>query len=188
MDAHGTLMRNKKMSEKMSIADALRELERIDELLDQRTHEIRKYCSKKSGAKDSIEGQENYVKERVQSADDLITRYRDIKLEINRANLDTPFLFNEETYTIATAILYKHSLKNMYTKLYNSFDDSSARREISEFRLSGLTDEQLVKLDLVPQLFYDPKAIQKKKEDLLTLMSHLDSLIDKANHNTEITV
>ncbi len=172
----------------MSVAEGLRELERIDELFDQRTMEIGKYCSKWKDAKDIITNQKDYVDEQAQSARDLITDYKNIKLAINQSNIDTTFEFNGVTYSVAEAILYKQGIKNLYTRLYNAFHDNTARRQISEQRTGGLTEEHLVKLDLVPQLYYDPKVIQKEKEDLLTLMSHLDSLIDKANHNTEITV
>lgn len=172
----------------VTVAEGLRELKLINDLLYQRSRNITRYCSKHKGSKDEIEKQQEYVEKQAQSAKDLITRYQDIKLAIMRVNLDTTFEFKGTTYSVAQAILYKQFLKDMYNNLYSSFSAQNAERQLSSIRMSGLSDEQLEKYELVPELYYDERAVQKDKEDLLTLMSYLDALIDKANHATSITI
>ena len=61
-------------------------------------------------------------------------------------------------------------------------NDTTYRRIIQ-----GIGAEQAAKLDFIPELYYDEKAVQKRKEDLLELKLNLDACIDKANHATKIT-
>lgn len=187
MDASSTL-RFKNMTEILTVAEGLRELKRIRDLLDQRYANISRYCSKHKGSKDEIDKQQEYVEKQTQSAKDLIVRYQNIKLAIAKVNLETTFDFQNVTYSVAQAILYKQFLKEMYSNLYNSFTSYNAERQLSSIRMSGLSDEQLEKYELIPELYYDERIVQKDKEDLLMLMSYLDALIDKANHATSITI
>ncbi|KKN76629.1 hypothetical protein LCGC14_0368260 [marine sediment metagenome] len=110
-------------------------------------------------------------------------------------DLDTTFEFNGVTYSVAEAILYKQGIDKMHNNLYLSYTASNALRQIQEYsRLIGVNtttvggEEMLDTLDLVPELYYDEKDIQQRREDLLELMSKINALIDKANHNTTILV
>jgi len=177
--------------EKLTLADCLAELKRIDSLLSNRYRNIRKYSSKRRGGKDLIENQKDYVKEQSQSARDLIIRYSNIKLGMQRANLEATFDFNGVEYSIAKAMLYKQYLSRKYQELFASFTDKQGREQVAfHVRSMGaqLTPEMAEKLDHVPELLYDERAIQKEGEDLLTLMSYIDKLIDKTNHNTYIEI
>lgn len=176
--------------EKISIAEALRELDRIDGLLTMRRAHITRYCSKRRKSRDEIEKQKEYVKNQFQSAKDLLIRYRDIKIAMQKANLTSTFTFNGKEYSIAEALLYKQYLKEQYQTLYNSFSPQNAERQLLAWRetLVNLTPEQLEAIDMVPELYYDEKKIQKAKEDLLGLMTSIDALIDKSNHTVTISV
>jgi len=175
--------------EKLTIAEALRELKRIDSLFIQRCQNIKRYCSKKKNSPDEITNQKTYIKEQVQSANDLLTRYKNIKLEINKANLVASFPFKNKTYTIAEALLYKQYLKNKYDLLYDSFTTENANRQLSVIRMNvQLAPEELEAANLVPEVYYDEKKIQTLKEDLLELMSIMDALIDQTNHKTTIKI
>ena len=173
----------------LTIADALNELKRIDKLLSQREENITRYCSKRRGSKDEIENQKDFVKNQRKSAEDLITRFRDIKIAIQISNLDTKFEFGGVTYSIAEALLIKQQLHQKYTNLYHSFNTQTGESQIMDYQrtlghLDTSNKEILDKLDLVPEVFYDEKVIMANKESLLELYSHLDSLIEKSNHHT----
>ena len=183
------------MTTEMSIAEGLQELKLVAQKLQQRRTNISRYGSKRRGTKDEVEKQKDFVKEQNQSALDLIKRYRDIKLAIAKSNIETTFEFNGITYSIAEAILYKQGIDRMYNNLYLSFTANNALQQIREHsRMIGVTtnvlgsEEMLETLDLIPELYYDEKDVQKNREDLLEFMSKINALIDKANHNTSITV
>lgn len=181
------------MSEKqnyLTIAEGLQELKRIVKILESRRNYITRYCSKKKGSRDEIEKQAEFVKAQFKSALDLITRYKDVKTEIQKANLTASFTFNGKKYTLSEAILYKQFLNAQYTALYNSFNTSTAQAHLSIYQraFGNLTPEQLEKIDMVPELYYDEKQIIKNKEDLIGLMANMDALIDKTNHATTINV
>lgn len=177
--------------EKLSLADCLAELKRIDSILDKRFINIKKYSSKRRGSKDLIENQKDYVREQSQSARDLLTRYKNIKLAMQTANLVATFEYNGKTYSIAEAMLYKQYLHKKYARLYYSFSPDQANIQIDRFirTLGGnITQEMAEKLDLVPEIFYNERHVEKESEDLLTLMSYIDKLIDKTNHSTYIEI
>jgi hypothetical protein len=180
-----------RMTEKMTIAEGLKELKRIDSLLTQRFALIMRYCSKKKNSRDEIEKQQEYVKEQTQSAIDLLKRYSTIKLAIQQANLSASFTFGEKQYTLAEAILYKQYLYERYGLLWNSFTNNNAQMQLQYAQTrqyANLTPEQLEKIDMIPELYYDEKHVQQQKEELMALKLNMDSLIDKTNHATTIEV
>jgi len=169
----------------LTIAEGLKELKLIDKKLRVRYDNIRQYSSKMKGAPDSIEKQDEYVKERRQSAEDLLKNYSAIKMAIQKANLEASFEFKGKTYTLAEAILWKHYLSEHYNALYGAFTAMTARGQIEGERAhrAGLSEDELVKIGMVPHLFYDEREIQERKEELLELTAYIDALIDKTNHS-----
>lgn len=174
----------------LSIAEGLQELKRIAKLLENRRRYITRYCSKKKGSRDEIEKQAEFVKAQYKSALDLLKRYQDIKTEIQKANLFASFTYNNKKYTISEAILYKQFLKAQYEALYNSFSPINAQEQLSLYQraFGTLTPDQLEKIDMVPELFYDEKEVLKQKENLIGLMANMNALIDKTNHSTTINI
>ena len=176
----------------MSVAEAMVELKLIVKKLETRTESIRKYSSKAKMIEDEIEDQEKYVKELIQSSEDLIKRYTRIKLAIQKSNIETTFEFQGKTYTIAEAILLKQGILDLHEKIWLSLTSITGRNQIDEylrkFGMGTMSDEALEKLELVPHLFYDQKMKKDKLEELLELRSYLDRLIDKANHNKIINI
>ena len=178
----------------LTIADALTELKRIKKLLVKRNQNITRYASKRRGGKDEIEGQRKYVAEEFQSAKDLLTRYKDIKLAINKSNLETILTFEEKEFSVAEAILFKQQFYEMQNKIYSAFTPNTGLNLVNQYirTLGGIgsqfTEDQLKKLDMVPELLYDEKEILKLTEDALNLYSFVDALIEKSNHNTRITI
>ena len=176
----------------MTIADALTELKRIVKLLAKRNQNIARYSSKKRGELDEVEHQKKWIDDQYKSAKDLIKRWMKIKLAINTSNLQTVFEFEGETFSVAEAILFKQQLYKMRTDLLNSFTPKTGLKQISDLmgnigRLE-LTEEELAKIDMVPELMYDEAAMIKAREDELNLHSFIDALIEKSNHNTVINI
>jgi hypothetical protein len=175
----------------ISVATALQELKLIGKLLDKRYENLRKYSSKMRGMPDSIDNQKDFVKSEMQAASDYIKRYRDTKLAIMRSNLDTTFNFEQKTYSVAEAILYKSHLEDMYNTLYaclTSYTAENQIRQVSDSRRVSLPEETREMLNIVPELYYNEQVIQTKKEQLLRLMANLNALIDEANHRAKITI
>jgi len=181
------------MVEELTIADALTELKRIKKILAVRAQNITRYSSKRKGGRDEIEKQRKFIDGEFQSAKDLITRYEDIKLAINASNLETMITFEEDTFSVANAILFKQQFYEMNMGILNAFSQNTGKRQVNEYartiNLSGnMTQEQLEKLDLIPELLYDEKEIIGAREQQLSLYSFIDALIEKSNHNTQISV
>ena len=181
------------MVEEITIADALTELKRIKKLLLKRNEYIARYSSKKRGNKDEIENQKDFIKKTFQSANDLIQRYTDIKLAINKSNLETELTFGEKTFSVAEAILFKQQFYQMKNDLYGSFSPNVGLAQVNAYvraigALGTLSQEQLEKLDMVPELLYDEAQMIKLKEENLSLYSFIDALIEKSNHATTISL
>jgi hypothetical protein len=179
--------------EKMTVAEGLAELKRILNLLQKRYVNITNYCSKRRGSKDEIENQREFINSETQSALDLIKRYGLIKVAIEKSNTETSVTYKDTTMTIAEAIIFKRTMMTEYGKLFNSFRPDKGAAQINDFaRLTGLNTrgtlekETIEKLDLIAELYYDPKLVMKSVEDLNELYSHLDVLIDMSNHATSI--
>ena len=179
---------------KLTIADALTELKRIKKVLGKRHQNIKRYSSKRCGGKDEIENQKKFIDSEFQSAKDLITRYTDIKLAINKSNLETILEFEEKTFSVAEAILFKQQFYEMKNELYDSFSPQTGIIQVNQHvkALGGIgghaSEEEMEKLNLVPELLYDEKEIIKLKEDNLNLYAFIDALIEKSNHNTFISL
>jgi len=175
-----------------TVAEAMVELKLIMKKIETKMANIKRYSSKAKMIEDEKKDQEEYVKEHLQSAEDLIQRYTKIKLAIQKSNLETSFEFQNKTYSVAEAILFKQGLLDLYEKLWDSLSDSTGKSQINEylrkFGMGTMSEEALAKIELVPYLFYDEKMKEKKLEELLELRSYLDRLIDKSNHNTIINV
>ena len=108
-------------------------------------------------------------------------------------NLVTSFEYNSKDYTIAEAILYKQQLEEYLNTLLNAFTDRTAQAQLSSYRnliqaTASINEEVLKGMNLVPELYYDEKKINKEKEDLLDFMAHINALIDRSNHLTTIEI
>ena len=180
------------MVEEITIADGLTELKRIVKLIEKRRENIFRYASKRRGSKDEIDNQRDFIKSEFDSCKDLITRYADIKLAINKSNLFTQLEFMDKQFTVAEAILFKQQFYEMKKGLYDVFSPNTGNRQVDHYinalRVGSLDQDQLEKLDLVPELLYDEKKMISLKEENLNLYSYVDALIEKSNHNTVISI
>jgi len=178
------------MSEEMTMtkAEAIQELKRIDKQVDRLCARITRYSSKVAVLPDEIERQQAQVDGWKQAVGDLLDRYTKIRLALNASNLVTTFVFKEREYSIAKAILYKQYLALKYTKLMESFNDSTAQKQLGRMSVSGIPSDKMEAAMIVPKLFYKEDEINQAKDALLELMAHLDAKIDASNHATTITI
>jgi len=178
----------------LTVADALTELKRIKKLLGKRVQIISRYSSKRRNGKDEILNQKKFIESETKSAVDLITRYKDIKLAINKSNIETILDFEGKQFSVAEAILFKQQFYEMNEDLYKAFTSNTGINQVNQYvqSLGGVgrqfSEEQMEKLDFVPELLYDEKKVLKLKEDNLNLYSFVDALIEKSNHNTYISL
>ena len=176
----------------MTVAEALTELKRINKLSEKRCQNIARYSSKKRGELDEVEGQKKWIAAQYQSAKDLIERWTKIKLAMNASNLKIIIEFEGSKFSVAEAILFKQQLYEMKNNLLNSFTPDQGnfqiRTHMGNIGRLDLTEEELMAINMVPELMYDEAEMIKEKEDLLNLYSFIDALIEKSNHNTIITI
>ena len=176
----------------MTIADGLTELKRIIKLLDVKSQNLKRYSSKQRASKDEVESQKEYVASELKAANDLITRYTNIKLAIQKSNLETLIEHAGVSFSIAEALLLKQGIFDMKNKVYESLTNQNAIRQLNEYnnriQARALTQQEMESLNFVPELLYDELKNQKNKENLLDLRSYIDALIEKSNHQTFIQV
>ncbi len=176
----------------MTVAEALTELKRIVKLSEKRNQNIRRYSSKKRGELDEVENQKKWIAAQHQSAKDLIKRWTAVKLAMNASNLVTIIEFEGEKFSVAEAILFKQQLYEMKRNLLNSFTPDTGltqiRTHLGNIGRLDLDEEQMRAINLVPELMYNEAEMIKAREDLLNIYSFIDSLIEKSNHNTVITI
>lgn len=178
----------------MTIADGLTELKLVNEKLEKQYGEIVKYSSRNKLMTEEVPDQKKYLRELIQSSNDLIKRYTRIKLAIMRANLDTKIVFNDREFSIAEAILYKQGLIVKMQKIWESVSDQTAVSDLTKYRgFSGInldnskTATVIETMELILR-YYDPKEKERELTKLLELRSYLDRLIEKANHQTLINI
>jgi len=174
--------------QELNIADGLKELKVLAKKMVVTAQNIRNYSSKKKGQPDLIEKQQEFVRSERQKYEDLLRNWTAIKLSIQRANLDTNIEYKEIRMTLAEAIIWKQGKKDMEYTLWNSFTSQAADTQIGQAKMVaeklGLTEAQMVEVNIVPELYYDEREIQAKKEILLEFQGRVDALIDAANIRT----
>jgi len=127
----------------------------------------------------------------ISAAFDLLKRYSIIKLAIQQSNLTSTFVYEDNAYSIAEAILLKQYLYDQYVEILQAHNANMADQQIMNLKRNvgvALTPEQMEALDLIPELYYDPIEIQKQYEHHIGLRTYINALIDKSNHNTIITL
>lgn len=190
------------MSEQaMNIADGLRRTAAIEKKLPVIAREITKYCSKKKAAPDVIPAQKKHVQSLIQQYRDLMKEWTNIKMAIQRANLETTISYKALTLTLAEAILWKGVVnrkegrskggrKEFEKMLLSSFTTETADAELGRLRemleKSGkATQEDIAAANLIPELIgWDAVDVQEQKQFLMDLELELDAIIDRANITT----
>jgi hypothetical protein len=175
-------------SHEINIADGLKEQKVLAKKMTVTARNLRRYSSKKKGQPDLIEKQKEYVRSERQKYEDLLKNWTAIKLAIQRANLDTYIEYKEIKMNLAEAIIWKQGRKETESLLWNSFTSEAADEQIGQAKMVaeklGLTEAQMVEVNIVPELYYDEREIQSKKESLLEFEGRVDALIDAANIRT----
>ncbi len=176
--------------QEMNIADGLKELKVLAKKMVVTAHNIRNYSSKKKGQPDLIEKQKEFVKSERQKYEDILRNWTAIKLAIQRANLDTYIEYKDIKMSLAEAIIWKQGRKDMERSLWDSFTSETADSQIGQAKMVadklGLTEAQMVEINMVPELYYDEREIQTKRETLLEFEGRIDALIDAANIRTAL--
>jgi hypothetical protein len=178
-----------KPKNELTIAEALNELKLLVKRFDERVRRIQRYSSKMAKNEDEIDGQQAWVDEQRQSANDILARYHAIKQAIQRSNLETVIEYGDKGMTIADALVFKQQTYEMQARLLAAFTPALGERQVQSFlgrQTGAFTQEELTQLKLVPHLFYDEKEIHGAREGLIALHSNLDVLIEASNHRTVI--
>ena len=184
--------------EKMTVAEGLNEIKRVDNLLQKRVSNISLYSSKMRKEKDAIPGQQKYIDEQKQSAEDLLKRFVEVKTAIQRSNLETKIRYIPESgnpieMTVAEALTFKQEsgTYEMERKLYQAFSGRTGQNQIQNYLrarqgANQMEEEDLEKLDWVVYHFFDQKEVMQKLEDLDEFKIKLDVLIEASNHQAHI--
>jgi len=101
--------------------------------------------------------------------------------------------FEGKDMSVAELILYKQKYHGLRVAYLNAFHANNGRNQVQNFATTlgmrgSMSEEQAIKFDLVPELYYDEKQLIKDKEEALNLYAYTDSLIEKSNHKTFIEV
>jgi len=76
--------------------------------------------------------------------------------------------------------------------LIASFHDNMGEHQIEQYMryksMGRLEEEEMEKLELVVERYYNPREIKDRQEELLELRARIDALIDASNHSTHIEI
>ena len=179
---------------KMTIADGLAEIRRLDKRITSALPVINKHASKWKAGPDLVPKQKEHVSSLIQSVKDMLERKRKIKIAIARSNLDVEVEYGGRVMSIHEALLFKgvhrqnngeyHTLNSLYEQLNTNIADN----QIYTIANRGIGDDMKELMNLVPAVFYDEKKVQEWKDDNLDLFSIVDALVDKSNHKTFIEI
>lgn len=180
------------MTTKMTISDALSELGTIVKKLESNNAEVRKFSSKRKGQEDLIEKQRDYVKGLIQSSRDLLTRYVDLKIAVQRSNTETYIQYKERSFRVAEALILKQGLFKLESDAIVAPSrwrgESEVQTYLRELGTRQVTEDLINKLDIGVVVFYDELRQKQDAERLVELKQSIDRLIDKSNHNTFIEI
>lgn len=98
---------------KLTIIEALQELKTIDKRIEKKHEAVLAYLFHQEGVKDPHEkagGSAKFIKEALQSIDDLVLRRMRIRNAINVANQQHTITIDGDTYSVAEWLIYKREL------------------------------------------------------------------------------
>ena len=176
----------------MKLVEAMNELKLTEKKLRQHTDFIRKYAARPSHRDDAFDtkanGEAKKVAERLQSANDLITRHEKLKRDIDYTNLttlvDVPSGNGKpKKMPIHSLILHKRFLCKLKRNVLTALDDRDATLEVQQMKMRE-RDNSKINSQVVYN--YD---IQEKEDGLLSLAeleSNIDSALQIANAKVDL--
>ena len=167
--------------DKMKLIEAMKELKLIVAKISRNREETIKYSSGLSNEKPVFEtekAQSEYVARLIQSTEDLVKRYLDLKSAIEYTNLKTKVTIHGETRSISEWLVYKRNLAGIRHHAYQAANDSVALGRKSK-DAAALKDVQIVR-------YYDEAVMNAKLRNLIEILGSLDGTLEVINATTEL--
>lgn len=195
---------------KMSVARALTKLKTLESRIIKAITHIQSYggshtktLSPLSNSKDLATNHKEAVRviaSDVQSIEDLLTYYRQVKKEINKSNtetyIDTGDFFGK--ITVSDALVLAREVANMYETYDNALNQAIAsaskaattynNKNLSSNIINSTPVEDLQKLQAQPLFLVDAALPEKVSQTWLFLRTELNPLINESNAITMIEV
>ena len=180
------------MTTEMTITEALAELKTIAKRIASKRAAVTQYLFRDAVLRDPHEangGSKAFVAAERQALRDLRQRYANIRIAINRVNMETAVELLGTTRTIAEWIVWKREIHTMHAEELNAIANSiktvrtkaaSLGKQISSDKDS--TGPQDVIVNLVEA------AVLKEAEELAATLSTLDGKLSLVNATVRITV
>lgn len=178
--------------EKMTITEALSEVNLIKKKLDHKKRNFVPLTVKAEHAKDPYEsegGSSVYLKKELQSIEDLYKRLIRIRSAISKANIETDITIGERTQSIHDWLTWKREISKDETSFINSVVTGVAQAQKDVATKPSCYDAaDGTKKLLSLQVNVDYPAFVKKQEEMATLFEQLDGKLSLKNATIVVTI
>lgn len=121
------------MNEEMMLIEGMKTLRVIEKKINDNQKDIQRYASQVSTERPYFEKEDKQrteVKKLIQSSQDLIKRYLDIKQRIEYTNLMTIVEMNGENFSISELLVIERKLASLMFSTYNSLNDKEGNARL----------------------------------------------------------
>ena len=170
----------------MKIIEAMKKLRIIEKRMMQNRDRISKYASSVSTEKPLMNTEEDQVKEiksLVQSNDDLLKEYLQLKCSIERTNLSTIVEVSGYKGSISELLVIRRKLAKLMTSTYDAMDDTAGMKKLNSYGIRT-RDNEYSRPDLVR--FYDEKEKNEGLRKWQDIYESIDSRLEVVNATTDI--
>lgn len=168
----------------MKIIEALKELKLIEKKMESNIRNINQYASAVSTERPFFgdeESQKKEVSSLVQSNEDLVTRYLELKRKIEMTNLLVTAEFEGKKYALSDLLTLQRRLGEYRMRTYNALNTNYAdtRIKVAPPELDG-KKAQVIRL-------YDERKKNESLASIMDLQSNISARLEVINATTDIT-
>jgi hypothetical protein len=173
------------MSEKeMMVVEAMKTLRVIEKKMADNTIDIQRYASQVSTERPLFETedkQKQEIKGLIQSNEDLLQRYLNLKQRIEYSNLMTVVEMDGDKYSISELLVIQRKLAMTMFATYDALNDSEGKNRLRHTQMSQTTGEQ-------PHVvrFYKEEDRREKKRTWQDLMNNITTRLEVINATTPL--
>lgn len=164
----------------MKLIEAMKRLKVVEKRIACNAEDVQKYASILSNEKpafDTEDAQKKEIKSLIQSSNDLVGEYLDLKKKIEKTNIGVEVEINGKKYTISDLLVIKRKLARLVLMNYEALNTNAAENKLRH----RMTDA-----DIKPVQMYDEKFKNEKLREWQDLYDNIDSRLEVVNATTDL--
>ncbi len=174
---------------KYTISEALTNIKTIDDRIGKAVNFINNYVSRPNSMKDPLQGDggsKTVITKTRQSIKDLEQMKVNLRLAINRANLEKSVAVNNETKTVAEWLIWRREVADNSKKSLESIIQRVNVARSQAMKVGQKVTEEEDKGDIIVNV--NELEINKQLEHMVTVLGELDGKLSVFNATTTVEV